>query len=56
MIKEINDITYLNSLSDYKIIFNPFNKVVGYYIDDKVVAFLDYSVMYEKIEINYMVE
>ncbi len=54
MIKEINDITYLNNLSDYKITLNSFNKVIGYYIDNKIVGFLDYSVMYEKIEINYI--
>ena len=54
MIKEVNDITYLNSLSDYKVTLNPFNKIIGYYINDLLVAFLDYSVMYEKIEINYI--
>lgn len=54
MIKEVNDITYLNCLSDYKVTLNPFNKIIGYYINDLLVAFLDYSVMYEKIEINYI--
>ena len=54
MIKEVNDITYLNSLSDDKVTLNPFNKIIGYYINDLLVAFLDYSVMYEKIEINYI--
>ena len=54
MIKEVNDINYLNNLSDYKITLNPFNKIIGYYIDNKIVGFLDYSVIYEKIEINYI--
>ena len=54
MIKVVNDITYLNCLSDYKVTLNPFNKIIGYYINDLLVAFLDYSVMYEKIEINYI--
>ena len=54
MIKEVNDINYLNNLSDYKVTLNPFNKIIGYYIDNKIFGFLDYSVMYEKIEINYI--
>lgn len=54
MLKEVNDLTYLNSLSDYKASFNVFNKVLGYYLDDNLVGFLDYSVMYQRIEINYL--
>ena len=54
MIKEIKDINYINNLSNYKVTLNPFNKVIGYYINDTLVGFLDYSVMYEKIEINYI--
>lgn len=54
MLKEVNDLTYLNSLSDYKVSFNAFNKVLGYYLDDNLVGFLDYSVMYQRIEINYL--
>lgn len=54
MIKEISDINYLNSLSDYKITINSFNKVIGYYLENKLVGYLDYSVIYEKIEINYI--
>lgn len=54
MIKEISDIDYLNGLSDYNVVLNPFNRIIGYYINDILVGFLDYSVMYEKIEINYI--
>ena len=54
MIKEIKDINHINNLSNYKVTLNPFNKVIGYYINDILVGFLDYSVMYEKIEINYI--
>lgn len=54
MIKEVNDINYINNLSDYKVTINSFNKIIGYYIDNKIVGFSDYSVMYEKIEINYI--
>ena len=43
-----------NSLSNYKVTLTPFNKVIGHYFDNKIVGFLDYSVMYEKIEINYI--
>ena len=54
MIKKIKDIDYINNLSNYKVTLNNFNKVIGYYFDNKIVGFLDYSVMYEKIEINYI--
>ena len=53
MIKEITDIDYINSLSDYKVSINAFTKILVY-IDKDIVAFLDYSKMYEKIEINYV--
>lgn len=54
MIKEFNDIDYLNKLSNYKITLNPFNKILVYVLDEKIVAFIDYSIMYENIEINYI--
>ena len=54
MIKEIKDIDFINSLSDYKVTLNSFSNVIGYYINDKIIGYLDYSVMYEKIEINYI--
>ena len=54
MIKEFNDIDYLNTLSDYKITLNAFNKILVYMLEDKVVAFLDYSIIYENFEINYI--
>ncbi len=54
MIKEITDTSYVNTLSDYKVSFNAFSHLLVYEIDDKIVAFLDYSKMYEKMEINYI--
>ena len=43
MLQEVNDITYLNSLSDYKVSFNAFNKVLGYYLDNTLVAAHSYE-------------
>ena len=54
MLKEINDLSLVNSLSDYQVTFNEFNKVLGYFVDEKLVGFLDYSVIYERLEINYI--
>jgi len=54
MIKEVTNIDYLNSLSDYKISLNEFNHILVYEKDNKIVAFLDYSKMYERMEINYI--
>lgn len=53
MIKEFSDIDYLNTLSDYKITINPYNKILIFELDE-VVAFIDYSIIYENIEINYI--
>lgn len=54
MIEEVTSIDYLNSLSDYRITLNEFNHVLVYKKDNKIVAFLDYSKMYERMEINYI--
>lgn len=54
MIKEIDDLELLNNLSDYKITKNAFNKVLGYVLNNEIIGYLDYSVMYDKIEINYI--
>jgi len=54
MIKEITNIDYLNTLSDYKITLNEFNHILVYEKDNNIVAFLDYSKMYERMEINYI--
>lgn len=53
MIKECCDFNYLNTLTDYKITKNPYNKVLIYELDE-IVAFIDYSIIYENIEINYI--
>lgn len=54
MISKTTDINYLNTLSDYKITLNAFSNILIYEKDNKIVAFLDYSKMYEKLEINYI--
>lgn len=54
MIKECNDIEYLNTLSNYKITLNAFNKILVYIEDKNILGFIDYSKMYENMEINYI--
>lgn len=54
MIKKINDYTYLNTLSNYIITDNAFNKVLIYQEKDIIMGFIDYSIMYERAEINYI--
>ena len=50
MIKErINEEINLNN---YKITENPFSKCLIYLENDNIIGFLDYSIIYEKIEIN----
>lgn len=56
MIKEIDDISLLNNIiDDYKITKNPYNKMMVYEIDDKIVGFIDYSIIFDKIELNYII-
>lgn len=56
MIREIQDLEldYINHLSDYEVKKNPFSLVLIYIIDGKIAGFLDYSVIYERMEINYI--
>lgn len=55
MIKEIENYEILNINFDYKVSNdNPFVTLIGYYIDDNIVGFIDYSLIYDKIEINYI--
>lgn len=54
MIKEYNDIGYLNTLSSYNITINPFNKILVYMDGNTILGFIDYSKMYENMEINYI--
>ena len=54
MIKEYNDIEYLNKLSSYNITINPFNKILVYMDGNTILGFIDYSKMYENMEINYI--
>lgn len=54
MITNITQYDELNKLSDYKITNNSFNKVIAYCDNDVIIGYLDYSVMYERAEINYI--
>ena len=54
MLKEINDLNLVNDLSDYKVSFNQFNKVLGFFINSNLVGFLDYSIIYDRLEVNYI--
>ena len=54
MIKEVTNIDCLNTLSEYKITLNEFSHILVYEKDNNIVAFLDYSKMYERMEINYI--
>lgn len=52
MIKE-RTIENIN-LNNYKLTNNPFSKCLIYLEDNIIIAFIDYSIIYEKIEINYI--
>ncbi len=54
MLKEINDLNLVNDLSEYKVSFNQFNKVLGFFINSNLVGFLDYSIIYDRLEVNYI--
>lgn len=53
MLKEIIDINTIN-IGNYKFSNNSFEKVYGYYLNDTLVGLIDFSLIYERIEINYI--
>ncbi len=54
MLKEINDLNLVNNLSDYQVSFNQFNQVLGFFLNDNLIGFVDYSIIYDRLEINYI--
>lgn len=56
MIKEItsNEIELINNLIDYKISSNSFEKCFKYEINNKIVGIIDFSAIYERLELNYI--
>lgn len=56
MIRSIQEleIDFINTLSEYQVKKNPFSETYVYIIDGAIVGFLDYSVIYERMEINYI--
>ena len=53
MLKEIKDFSTIN-ICDYKFSSNDFECVYGYYVDNILVGVIDYSVIYDRIELNYI--
>ena len=55
MIKLISKETYyLLNKFNYKPIASPYVKIIGYFINNELMAFLDYSMIYDKSEINHI--
>lgn len=59
MLKEINKKTTINLLNKYfpkefnGVIISPYNKTIGFY-DEKLKGFINYDLIYDRIEINYI--
>ena len=58
IIKRVNSIDILNYILEFfpnfKIGKNPFEFTYAYYLDNNIVGFIDYSIIYDKAEINYI--
>ena len=54
MILEINDAKTINLFSKYIVCDDPFLKCFGYYIDNKLVSFIAFSILYDRAELNYI--
>lgn len=59
MIKELTEINMINGfLKEFDTCItnldDPFKKYIGYEIDNKIVSFLNYSLIYDRIEIEYI--
>lgn len=53
MLKEIKDFDAID-ICDYKFCSNDFECVYGYYLDNQLIGVIDYSVIYDRIELNYI--
>ncbi len=54
MIKKITQTNELNNLTQYKITINEFTNLYGYEIDNEIVGFIDFSLIFDRIELNYI--
>lgn len=59
MIEPLNNIEVINSfLKNFNVsitdLSSPFKKYIGYNLDSKIVSFLNYSLIYDRIEIEYI--
>ncbi len=54
MIKKITQTDELNNLTHYKITINEFTNLYGYFIDNELVGFIDFSLIFDRIELNYL--
>ncbi len=56
MIKEIsnNEIKIINNLIDYKITNNSFEKCFKYELDNNIIGIIDFSDIYDRLELNYI--
>ena len=54
MIKEIKNLDIISNISNYKPSQNVFNKIYAYYSKNEIIGYIDYSVMYEQAELNYI--
>ena len=59
MIEIIDDINLVlsfirNFFPQYSGSDNPFEKIICYKVDDKVIGFMSYSIIYENADINYI--
>lgn len=53
MLIEINNYSDIK-ICGYQFSYNDFEKVYGYYIEKELVGVIDFSLIYDRIEINYI--
>ena len=57
IIKEVKSQDILNFaikyFPDFKVVGNPYEKIYAYFIDDVIIGFIAFSVIYERAEIDY---
>lgn len=53
MLKIITDYKTINICS-YKFSYNGFEKVYGYYLNNELIGIIDFSLIYDRIELNYI--
>lgn len=54
MINKIDNLNIIKEFSEYFVFDDPFLRCYGYYINEKLISFISFSILYDRAELNYI--